>query len=35
MYVQEDGLIYEVSKYNYDKIFKWVDDLPDKVKKES
>lgn len=34
MYVQEDGLIYEVSKYNYDKIVKWADDLPEKVKKE-
>jgi len=33
LYVQDDGLVYEVSKYNCDRILKWVDDLPDKVKK--
>lgn len=25
-----DGLVYEVTKYNYDKIFKWIEDLPEK-----
>lgn len=33
MYVQYDGLIYHVSKSNYDKIVKWVEELPKKVKK--
>jgi hypothetical protein len=33
MHVQYDGLVYEVVKSNYDKIFKWMDDLPGKVKK--
>ena len=33
MHVQYDGLVYEVVKSNYDKIFKWMDDLPKKVKK--
>jgi len=33
MNVQEDGLVYKVAKYNYDKIFKWVDELPKKMKK--
>jgi hypothetical protein len=35
MHVQYDGLIYHLSKSTYDRIFKWVDDLPEKVKKES
>lgn len=35
LHVQDEGLVYKVSKYNYDKVFKWVDDLPGKVKKES
>ena len=34
-YVQEDGLIYKVTKSNFDKIFKWVDDLPKKEKKDA
>ncbi|NQT25402.1 DUF4340 domain-containing protein [candidate division KSB1 bacterium] len=34
LYMQEDGLIYKVNKSNYDKIFKWVDDLPTKEKQE-
>jgi len=33
MNVQYDNLVYEVAKSNYDKIFKWMDDLPKKVKK--
>ncbi len=33
MHVQYDNLVYEVVKSNYDKIFKWMDDLPKKVKK--
>jgi len=33
MNVQYDGLIYHLSKSTYDKIFKWMDDLPEKVKK--
>ncbi|MCU0644836.1 MAG: hypothetical protein MUC94_11305, partial [bacterium] len=33
MNVQYDGLIYHVSKSNYDKIIKWMDELPKKVKK--
>jgi len=35
MNVQYDGLIYKLNKSTYDKIFKWVEDLPEKVKKES
>lgn len=35
VYVQEDGLIYQMTTSNYDKIFKWVDDLPEKVKGKS
>ncbi|MBC8183199.1 DUF4340 domain-containing protein [candidate division KSB1 bacterium] len=33
MNVQYDGLVYHLSKSNFDKIFKWADDLPEKVKK--
>ena len=33
MQVQTDGLIYKLAKTNYDKIFKWVDDLPQKKAK--
>ena len=33
MYVQKDGLFYKVTKSNYDKIFKWKDDLPTKTAK--
>lgn len=33
MNVQYDGLIYHVSKSNYDKIVKWMDELPKKLKK--
>ena len=33
MNVQYDGLVYELSKSIYDKVFKWVDDLPEKAKK--
>lgn len=29
----EDGLVYEVSKVNYDRYFKWIADLPTKTKK--
>jgi hypothetical protein len=32
MHVQYDGLVYEVINSTYDKIFKWMDDLPKKVK---
>ena len=31
-HVQYDGLVYKIVKSNYDRIFKWVDDLPDKTK---
>ncbi len=34
MLVQYDGLVYKLSKANYDKIFKWFDDLPTKVASE-
>lgn len=33
MNVQYDGLVYELNKSNFDKIFKWAADLPTKVKK--
>ncbi|GEM_PF-551031 len=33
LFVQYDRLVYKVSKYNYDKIFKWIDELPKKKKK--
>ncbi len=33
MNVQYDGLVYQVSKSVFDRVFKWVDDLPKKVKK--
>jgi hypothetical protein len=33
MQVQYDGLVYHLSKSNFDKIFKWADDLPEKLKK--
>lgn len=33
MNVQYDGLVYKVSKSTFDRIFKWMDDLPKKVKK--
>jgi hypothetical protein len=29
----EDGLVYEVSKANYDRYFKWIAELPTKTKK--
>ncbi|MBN1349475.1 DUF4340 domain-containing protein [candidate division KSB1 bacterium] len=29
---QNDGLVYEVTKFNYDRIFKWIKDLPEKKK---
>jgi len=32
MQVQQEGIIYKVGKSNFEKIFKWVDDLPDKTK---
>lgn len=35
MNVQYDGLVYKLNKSNYDRIFKWIEDLPKKVKKES
>jgi len=35
MNVQYDNLIYHLSKSTFEKIFKWVEDLPEKVKKES
>lgn len=35
VYVQQDGLIYKITKSNYDKIFKWVDDLPKKEKTDA
>lgn len=31
MQTQEDGLVYKVSKYNFDKAVKWVEDLPEKT----
>ncbi len=31
--VQSDGLVYKVSKANFDRIFKWIDDLPKKIVK--
>jgi hypothetical protein len=31
MKVQEDGLVYKLNKSAFDKIFKWMDDLPKKV----
>ncbi len=31
MHVQYDGLVYHVTKSNYDKIFKWMGDLPEKA----
>ena len=33
MQVQYDGLVYQLSKSNFDKIFKWADELPKKIKK--
>ena len=33
MNVQYDGLVYQVSKGTFDRVFKWMDDLPKKVKK--
>ena len=33
MNVQYDGLVYELAKSNYEKIFKWADELPKKVMK--
>jgi len=32
LFVQYDGLVYKLTKSNYDKIFKWADDLPQKTK---
>jgi len=34
MYVQYEGLMYKCAKHNYEKIFKWIDDLPEKTKQE-
>jgi len=31
MQTQDDGLVYKVSKYNFDKIVKWVEELPKKT----
>ena len=28
---QDDGLVYKLSKYNFEKVTKWVDDLPKKT----
>ena len=33
MNVQYEGLVYKVTKYNFDKIFKWIEELPKKVAK--
>ena len=33
MQVQYDGLVYQLSKSNFDKIFKWAEELPKKIKK--
>lgn len=33
MHVQYDGLVYKLVKSTYDKIFKWVEELPKKEKK--
>lgn len=33
MFVRYDGLVYKLIKITYDKIFKWVDELPKKVAK--
>jgi len=33
MFVRYDGLVYKLVKITYDKIFKWVDELPKKVAK--
>lgn len=33
MNVQYDGLVYKIIKSNYDKIFKWIEELPRKEKK--
>ncbi len=35
MLVRYDGLVYKLVKITYDKIFKWIDDLPKKVQKTS
>ncbi len=35
MYVQYDGLVYQLSKSTFDRIFKWADELPKKKKKKS
>ncbi|MBN2104622.1 DUF4340 domain-containing protein [bacterium] len=32
MQTQEDGLVYKVTKYNFDKVVKWVEDLPENIK---
>jgi len=32
MQTQEDGLVYKVTKYNFDKVVKWVEDLPENTK---
>ncbi len=32
MNVQYDGLVYKVTKSNFDRVFKWIEDLPTKTK---
>jgi hypothetical protein len=32
MQTQEDGLVYKIAKYNFDKVVKYVDELPKSVK---
>jgi hypothetical protein len=32
LFVQYDGLVYKLNKSTYDRVFKWVDELPEKVK---
>jgi hypothetical protein len=31
METQDDGLVYKLTKYNFEKVTKWVDDLPKKT----
>ena len=33
MLVEYDGLVYKLNKSTFDKIFKWMDDLPEKIAK--
>ena len=34
MHVQYEGLVYQLNKTNFDKIFKWVEELPKKKKED-